>query len=105
MRKLRQADFDPYLLGVVVVALLAAALQFYRAGAPLSGYHGYNEGYYFTFALRDLDRGLLAPVLAPQDVNNPFMLPLLLATAFRLFGPSVALARAISILASFGPSC
>ncbi len=101
MRKLTRASFDPYFLGAIAIALLAAAVQLYRVGAPLSGYHGYNEGFYFTFALKDLGRGFLAPVLAPQDVNNPFLLPLVLVTVLRVFGPSVAAARAISIAASF----
>ncbi len=96
-----RAGVDPYFLGALAVGLLAAALQSYRIGAPLSGYHGYNESYYFTFALKDAARGFLGPVLAPQDVNNPFLFPLLLATVLRVFGPSIAAARAISIAASF----
>ena len=74
--------------------------MFYRASDPVGGYLEFNEGFYLLNAVRDLGRGLFAPVISPLDANNPFVYPWLLALAVRSFGVSTLVARGLSIVAS-----
>ena len=82
-----QADrgVDWYLIGALACGLIVALVQLVMIGGPLSGYHGYNESFYFTHALQNLERGLIDQILRPIDPNNPFLYPLALATWLRIF--------------------
>ena len=89
-----------YWLAAVAAALVAAAIQAYRLGDSIRGFHLFNEGFYLANAVADASRGLLAPVLHPIDPNNPFVYPFVLASVVRLFGPSVSAARTVSVVAT-----
>lgn len=91
---------DWYPIGAIVAALAAAALQLVMIGGPLVGYHGYNESFYFTHALQNLERGLVDQVLRPIDPNNPFLYPFVLATWLRVFGSTVAAGRLLGVALS-----
>ncbi len=76
-------------------------IQLVRIGGPLTGYHGFNEAFYFTNGLREATRDLFSVVMKPVDANNPFGYPLMLSMVLRIAGESVAAARALSIVSSF----
>lgn len=91
---------DWYLIGALACGLLVVLVQSVMIGAPMSGYHGYNESFYFTDALENLDRGLVDQILRPIDPNNPFFYPLVLATWLRVFGATVVAGRVLGIVLS-----
>jgi 4-amino-4-deoxy-L-arabinose transferase-like glycosyltransferase len=92
------------LLIVAIIAAIVFALwiRFYRIGEPIGGYHAFNEGFYTDLAAKDAHRGLFAWITNPLDVNNPPLFGALVSFAFRLFGPTVAVARSVSVLAGLG---
>lgn len=88
-------------IGVAVVVAVAFGLwlRFYRIGDPIGGFHAFNEGFYINLAAQDAKRGLFAWVTSPLDANNPPLFSALVALAFRLSAPTVAVARTISVAA------
>lgn len=72
-------------------------------GAPIVGYHAFNEAFYFGNAVRDLPRGLLSPFFGQSELNPPlysFMLRLVMS----IFEPTILVARAFSTVAALGTS-
>ena len=74
-------------------------LRFYRIGEPIGGYHAFNEGFYTRLAALDSQRGLFAWVTNPLDFNNPPLFTAIVSLAFRLFTPTIAVARGVSVVA------
>ncbi|MDZ4169197.1 MAG: glycosyltransferase family 39 protein [Coriobacteriia bacterium] len=91
---------DWYWIGALGCALVVALVQLVMIGGPLAGYHGYNESFYYTHALQNLERGLADQILRPIDPNNPFLYPLALATWLRVFGPTVVAGRLLGVVLS-----
>jgi 4-amino-4-deoxy-L-arabinose transferase-like glycosyltransferase len=71
-------------------------------GAPIVGYHSFNEAFYLDIASRYLHMNLLVPWTAPLEPNNPPFYPFLLRVVMSVFGPSVLTARALSTAAALG---
>ncbi len=86
----------------VAVAVLSTCLKLPFLSQPVSGYHGFNEGYYTDLAARYAARGLLTPWTAPQDLMNPPLYLALVTAVSKVFGPGVAGARWVSIAAAAG---
>lgn len=87
-------------LGVITLAALAVAVRSYRLDDPIGGFQAANEAFYVVRGLKDAARPLAAALLAPQDRYNPPLFALMVAAAFKAFGPGVAAARAVSVAAS-----
>lgn len=86
-------------LALVGVLLIAFALRAHRVADPIGGFHAFNEGFYTKIAAADMHRGAFDWLLAPADRNNPPLYSLIVTGLFLVFGPSVALARLVSVAA------
>ncbi len=82
------------------IILLAMGVRLIGVGEPAAGFFSYNEGFYLQMASADAERGVMAWMTAPGDLNNPPLYGLVLTTLFRVFGPGIVIARIASILAA-----
>ncbi len=85
---------------IIAAVVLAVWLRFYRIAEPIAGFHAFNEGFYTRLSALESQRGLLSLLTNPIDLNNPPLYTAVVALAFRLLSPGVAVARAVSVLAS-----
>ena len=89
-----------YWAAAAITAIVAGLLMSHRVGDAPQGFLAYNEGFYLSNGARDAMRSFFAPINSPIDPNNPFLYPIALATALRIFGVTTAVARGVSIAAS-----
>ena len=89
-----------YWTAATAIAIVAGLIMSYHIGDAIQGFHAFNEGFYLSNGARDATRSFLAPIYSPLDSNNPFVYPMVLATALRVFGVTTAVGRAVSIAAS-----
>jgi hypothetical protein len=92
-------------LGIAGVLVLAGLLLTWRIDEPVGGFHGFNEAHYLHLASGFQDGGSQLGQGADERASiplNPPLYPLLLAAVLSATGPSVAVARLVSVLASLG---
>ena len=89
-----------FVWAAVVAATVAGGIMFYRVADASLGFLAYNEGFYLANGVADASRDFFAPLVSPLDANNPWVYPVVLATALRILGSTTAVARAVSIVAS-----
>lgn len=85
---------------LALIVLASFALRWYRIDDALVGYHASNEGFYTDLGTQYLNSGAFAPFSAPLDTNNPPFYLFIVRLVFNLVGSSLAMARAVSVIAS-----
>lgn len=85
-----------------LILVLAFSIRIYRAGDPIGGYHGFNEGNYILIAMNYENGSFLNPTPDGSYIflETPPFYSYLLYISFKIFGSSIFIARLVSILSS-----